>query len=321
MSNLNIVYVYSKMPNLTSELKLCLPTVQFHNVESDAELKKAEVIVADYDLMIPNMYNLQNLKWMQGTWAGLDLLTPHINKPLPFILTRFSNHRFGQIMAEYIITHITIIERDLLKVFANQQQKLWSRDGNIFHYRSFSDLSIGIMGLGSIGEWIARCFSMLGAKIIGYGRKPSPNQQMDFISPNSYYTKSNINNFLSNCDYIINTLPSTPETAGLLNGDVLKSCADRKTVLINVARGSIINENDLICALENGWLSHAVLDVFETEPLPKDSRLWATKQVSITPHVSAISRTKHVAEHFKDNWNLYVNNLPLLAVYSFDKGY
>lgn len=309
------------MRNITSELKLCLPTVQFHNVESDAELKKAEVIIADYELMIPHMYNLPNLKWMNGTWAGLDLLVPHINKPLPFILTRFSNHLVGKIMAEYIITHITIIERDLLKVFAHQQQQLWSRDYNIFHYRSFSDLSIGIMGLGSIGQWIGRCFSMLGAKISGFGQKPSANQQIDFISPDSYYTKSNINKFLSNCDYIINILPSTPETAGLLNGDVLKSCADRKTVLINVGRGSIINEDDLICALENGWLSHAVLDVFETEPLPKDSRLWTTKQVSITPHVSAVSRAKHVAEHFKDNWNLYVNNLPLLTVYSFDKGY
>lgn len=93
---------------------------------------------------------------------------------------------------------------------------------------------------------------------------------------------SDLPDLLQNCDYIINVLPSTPDTIGLLNEDMLKQCAQKQPVFINIGRGTVIKEKDLINALSRGWLSAAILDVFETEPLPPSSVLWTMPQVKYT---------------------------------------
>jgi phosphoglycerate dehydrogenase-like enzyme len=93
---------------------------------------------------------------------------------------------------------------------------------------------------------------------------------------------SDLPDLLQNCDYIINVLPSTPDTIGLLNGDMLKHCAQKQSVFINIGRGTVIKEKDLVNALSRGWLSAAILDVFETEPLPPSSVLWTMPQVKYT---------------------------------------
>ena len=88
-----------------------------------------------------------------------------------------------------------------------------------------------------------------------------------------------LTDLLKNCDYVINVLPSTEATRGLLNGDILANCSDKKSVFVNIGRGSIINETDLVKALKNNWISGAILDVFEEEPLSRDSKLWKLPQV------------------------------------------
>jgi glyoxylate/hydroxypyruvate reductase A len=93
---------------------------------------------------------------------------------------------------------------------------------------------------------------------------------------------SGLPDLLQNCDYIINLLPSTSDTTGLLNGDMLKHCAQKQPVFINVGRGTVIKEKDLVNALSREWLSAAILDVFETEPLPASSVLWTMPQVKYT---------------------------------------
>lgn len=85
---------------------------------------------------------------------------------------------------------------------------------------------------------------------------------------------------LSSVDYIVNVLPHTSETAGMLSGDVLKICAEKRPVFINVGRGSIIDEASLLQALEKGWISAAILDVFPVEPLPTSSALWDHPKVT-----------------------------------------
>ena len=85
---------------------------------------------------------------------------------------------------------------------------------------------------------------------------------------------------MRNCDYVINVLPSTEQSKGLLNGNLLKECQQKGSVFVNIGRGSIIQEKDLINALEQKWLSAAVLDVFEDEPLPSSSKLWLMPQVA-----------------------------------------
>jgi glyoxylate/hydroxypyruvate reductase len=131
--------------------------------------------------------------------------------------------------------------------------------------------------------------------------------------------------FLGKTDYIINVLPHTSDTAGLLSGDVLRSCAEKKPVLINVGRGSVIDEASILKSLEEGWISGAILDVFSTEPLPESSPLWNHPKVTstffgllgiapivshgpfaVTPHVSAVSLGPDIAELFANNLRLHL---------------
>lgn len=92
-------------------------------------------------------------------------------------------------------------------------------------------------------------------------------------------TTAYLSEMLTNCDYIINVLPSTPNTLGLLNGNVLQNCKNRGSIFINIGRGTIIKEADLLHALEQQWILGAILDVFEEEPLSKKSKLWTLPQV------------------------------------------
>lgn len=139
---------------------------------------------------------------------------------------------------------------------------------------------------------VARAFKGLGATVLGYGRSERNPKELD-----GYFTKTGLSQLLEKCDYLINVLPDTPETRGLLAGEVFQNCKGMKfvfhddclicrliitgrTVFVNIGRGSIIPEADLIKALENKWLRGAILDVFQKEPLPTDSPLYDMDQVN-----------------------------------------
>ncbi|XP_022903976.2 glyoxylate/hydroxypyruvate reductase A-like [Onthophagus taurus] len=320
------ISVLTKIPLLLQELTSILPKINFKEVKTvtDPLLKQSEIIICDYDLIAPVLNDLPNTKWIQGTWAGVDKLLPSVNpeKPLPFTITRFSGKHFGRMMSEYVISQIVSHERSFEQINMNQKESLWNQDGKFSEFRVISDLNIGVMGLGQIGSWVVQILNMLGASVFGFGRKSDPDVA---IKPylNEYFTNTNTNlvDFLKKCDYVINILPNTVETKGLLSGGVLKNCKDRNAVFINIGRGSIISDEDLIEAMNKKWLSAAILDVFNTEPLPKESPLWKLPQVKITPHVSAPSRGKDIAEQFKENYHQYKNNGNLSAVLNIKSGY
>lgn len=115
-----------------------------------------------------------------------------------------------------------------------------------------------------------------GAQIWGL-KRTIPEDKSKMID--KYFVIQDLPELLCNCDYVINVLPSTPESIGLLNGDCLKSCEQKRSVFLNVGRGSIIKETDLINALKRNWISAAILDVFENEPLSPESELWSMPQV------------------------------------------
>lgn len=125
---------------------------------------------------------------------------------------------------------------------------------------------------------VAQNLKLLGATIWGLTRTV-PTEKLPYID--EHRTVDDLPDILKNCDYVINILPSTEDTKGLLNGNVLKHCEGKNVVFINLGRGSIIKETDLVNALEQNWISAAILDVFETEPLPRESKLWNLPQVTI----------------------------------------
>lgn len=148
-------------------------------------------------------------------------------------------------------------------------------------YRSLTQLSLGVLGLGNIGKCIAKYCKALGMTIWGIGRTERKELPVEV---DEYRTMSGLGEMLQSCDYICNVLPSTPETKGLLSGDVLQACQSKQACFINIGRGDVIDTASIVKALKNGWISHAILDVFEEEPLPQNSELWDMPGVTITPH-------------------------------------
>lgn len=322
------IAIYSLLHKLPSLLKTALPQLQFHVVEqgcSDAlaALQKAEIIIADGFLISPFIHQLPNAKWIQCTYAGVENIVAAVDKtklPLPFVMTRLTGDLFGVQMAEYVVSEIANRERRLFAYYDYQKIAKWGKERLFPEMRSMMDLSIGIMGFGAIGKDIAKTLKTLKAEIWVLVRTiPEDNEKLPFVD--HYRKVEDLPEFLQKCDYFINVLPSTPQTTGLLNGDVLKNCASKETVFINIGRASVVKEGDLIKALENKWLSAAILDVFEQEPLPPDNPLWKMPQVTVTPHIAGVTRAKDVVRRFVENYDKYKNNKPLLNIVDFIKGY
>lgn len=123
---------------------------------------------------------------------------------------------------------------------------------------------------------VAEKIKIFGATVWGMTRTPL-KESLNYID--EHRTIEHLSEVLTNCDYIINVLPSTPSTLGLLNGNILENCKNRGSIFINIGRGTIIKETDLLNALEQQWILGAILDVFPEEPLSGKSKLWSLPQV------------------------------------------
>ncbi|PFX15830.1 Glyoxylate/hydroxypyruvate reductase A [Stylophora pistillata] len=294
------IHISSIIPNLADNLTKRLPRIKFINVpvgcSGEVEmLQEAEVLLADPDTALTHLSKLSKLEWMQLTSAGVDKAIPYItsqqNSSLK--LTR-SGGIFGPAIA---------------------QNMEWRFNAN---YRVMPKLTIGILGLGDIGQYIAKMCKALGMTVWGVGRRENSERQ-DTVD--HYTTTSRLPEVLQSCDYICNLLPSTPATKYLLSGRVLESGKDKCPVFINVGRGNVIDEKSLVYALDQGWISGAILDVFEVEPLPKESPLWKMPQVVITPHMGAFSFPEEVADLFVENLLLFEAGEKLKFEVDFEKGY
>jgi len=256
------------------------------------------------DTKFVDVFKSKRLNWMQSTWAGIDSIvhTPLIRDG-HLKLTRLADI-FGPQMAEFCLGQIISIERSFHEIHVNQSNKRWIQ---VFSNRKLNNITVGVMGLG-IGKEVARAASVgFNMRVTGLCLDKSKH-----AASSSYfhrlYDYSELPQFLNEVDYLINTLPHTPLTIGLLNGRVLSECQKNQTVFINVGRGSIIDETSLLEALKEGWIRAAVLDVFSVEPLSADSPLWEHPNIIVTPHVSAVSLTSDVAELFAENLETYLNH-------------
>ncbi|KAF7266242.1 hypothetical protein GWI33_020427 [Rhynchophorus ferrugineus] len=318
------VAIFSRFP-LASKLKESLPFIDFIDVKQTdpTPLYTAEVILADYDYVGPHLSKLQNIKWIQGTWAGIDYLKPFIqnDNPPKFLITRTSGENFGQLMGEHVLATMIFWERNYFQARENQYLKNWDKSICSEDHRSLAELTVGILGIGSIGNRIGRTLNYLGSTIYGYGRQEINLNNEEYEHISQYFTQATLKDFLANVDYVINVLPATPQTDNLLGNGILENCKGKNVIFINVGRGNIIKETELINALNQEWISGAILDVFENEPLSKDSPLWEMKNVFITPHISGNSRSRDIIKKFVMNYERYQNNQPLINIVDFDKGY
>ncbi|CAG9859348.1 unnamed protein product [Phyllotreta striolata] len=321
----SVISVLTRFTNLPDALRKCVPTKIFHHVENpatDTQFRQSEIIISDSDLLVNHINNLPKVKWIQTTWAGVESLTNAVDpsEPPKFPVTRFTGKYYGHFMSEYCVAQIINFERHMKYLLENQKSKIWEKNELTRGYRALFELTVGIMGLGNIGLRVGKTLHMMGCNVIGYGRRSNfDSEKNNFVS--MYFSGNDLRDMLRKCDYVINLLPNTKVTTGFLNGDVLANCAERGAVFINVGRGSVISEDSLMNALKNKWISGAILDVIDREPLPSSSPLWDLPNVIITPHVSCVSRVQDMADQFKENLALYEQQLPIPYTIDFVAGY
>ncbi len=270
---------------------------------------------------------LPNLKWCQSTFAGVDAVFDSgidMKSSPPFILTRFAG-QFGPLIAEWCLGRIIEHERSFQITALAQRRKSWvGDDPRVRTYRNLSDLTLVILGgCGDIGSNIAKAAKCgFGMRTIAYTKIVRPCAVDDgFLDE----CTNDLAHALREADYLISCLPSTPETKGLLSADMLSVCGKarggKRPVFLNVGRGDVIGEESLISALENEFISAAILDVFCKEPLPQDSLLWEHNEIIISPHISGITMGRDVPHLFLENYDRFVAGKSMRYAVDWDRGY
>eukprot|EP00579_Thalassiosira_antarctica_P012523 CAMPEP_0201922058 /NCGR_PEP_ID=MMETSP0903-20130614/10210_1 /ASSEMBLY_ACC=CAM_ASM_000552 /TAXON_ID=420261 /ORGANISM="Thalassiosira antarctica, Strain CCMP982" /LENGTH=346 /DNA_ID=CAMNT_0048459131 /DNA_START=79 /DNA_END=1116 /DNA_ORIENTATION=- len=291
--------------------------------ETKLALKNAQILISEpavvAQLLEHDASALSSLRWCQSTYAGVEAIFNNSSLTNTFLLswklTRFAGC-FGPPIAEWCLARIIGHERHFAASAEDQNKKSWagSKDA-ILGYRYLSSLTLSVLGCGDIGRCIAKAAKAFGMKTVGYGKTSRKSDEL--LEGIDEYTTS-LPDALQKADYIVSVLPSTTETRGLLNGTALidssKMFGGKCPVFINVGRGDVIGENSLLGALDSQWISAAILDVFEVEPLPKESRLWCRSDVVISPHVSGLTQRKDVPKVFLENYRLFVEGRELKYV-------
>ena len=252
------------------------------------EWKAGDNQPADYALVWhPPIEMLQGraLKAVFALGAGVDSILSKLRDhpdmlPLSIPLFRLEDTGMGRQMQEYAVSQVLHWFR---RFDDYQAQKLASRWQPLPEYLA-DDFTVGIMGAGVLGAKVAESLQPWGfpLRVWSRSRKSWPQVQ-------SFAGQAELGGFLQGTRVLINLLPNTAETVGIINQTLLAQLPD-ESYLLNLARGVHVVEEDLLAALNNGKLKGAMLDVFSREPLPQESPLWAHPRVAMTPHVAAVTR-------------------------------
>ena len=256
-----------------------------------------------------SLQNFKNLQLLYSLGAGVDHLMsdPDIPKDVP--ICRIVDPLLAFSMSNYIVYAVLDFQRRMDKYRQDQHQKIWD------HYAAPErNIRIGILGLGTLGQDAALKLRGLGFDVAGYS--PSPKNIPGIVC----HYSDQLPAFLKSVNVLVCTVPYTSDTHALLNTSLFQQLP-KGSYLINVARGKVQVENDILEALETHQLSGAFLDVFETEPLPKESSLWHHPKVTITPHIASITKPEAGVRQIVANWERVKNKTPLEHQVDLQKGY
>ncbi|PMO33929.1 2-ketoacid reductase [Vibrio sp. 10N.222.52.B12] len=282
-----------------------LPDLAITNKPQDAQ-----IVLADPPLLSQRLDEFSQLEWVQSTFAGVNaLMVPNLRRD--YALTNVRGI-FGPLIAEYVIGYSIAHFRHFMQYHQQQQSKQWQPH----LYTSLQSKTMVILGTGSIGSHLGKTAQLMGIKAIGINRTGIPTSGGEF---NQTFHINELANAFHQADIVVNTLPSTPETQRLLNSEVLSHL--NQALLFNVGRGDVIDDAGLLLALKNRWVEHAFLDVFEQEPLSPQHPFWKLPQVTITPHIAALSFPEQVVDIFADNYLSWRDGFSLNNQVDFDKGY
>jgi len=277
--------------------------------EAESFLAGANIMLAEPALAKEVLNKMPKLHWLQSTWAGVNsLITDDLRQD--YVLTGVKGI-FGALMSEYVFGYILLLERNIIFHQAEQSKRSWTprQPGRL------QERTLGIMGTGSIGEHIAGTAKHFGMHVLGLSNSGTLKENFEMC-----FSVGELNDFLSECDYVVCTLPDTVETKNLLDAkafEVMKASA----WLINIGRGTVVNEKALLTATKANDIAGAVLDVFVDEPLQAEHPFWQQDNIFATPHISAPSFPDDVAAIFVDNYGRFIEDKDLKFQIDFSKGY
>lgn len=265
--------------------------------EPECDFSNIDAVVCNNIFTYHDIDKFKSLKIIQLTSAGLDRVPVEKIEKRKIVLFN-ARGVYSIPMAEFAVAGILNCYKHFCSFYVNQQNSDWKKDREL---KELSGSTVSIVGCGSVGTECAKRLSAFGTEIFA----------VDVVKPenevyNKYFEICNIKSAVSKSDIVILTLPLTPQTKGMFNKDLF-SHFKKDCLFVNISRGAVVNENDLICALKEKKVGTAILDVFNCEPLPKESELWDLENVLITPHNSFVSENNNVRL-----FNLIFNNLKKL---------
>jgi phosphoglycerate dehydrogenase-like enzyme len=272
-----------------------------------ADLEWAEIYIGFKRPPLPSM---GSVRWVHSTGAGVDpWLEPGVLSR-EITLTR-SPESFGPMIAEWAVSRALTYSQQLLDLAVAQQEHRWApRD-----IAMLRGTHVVVVGTGDVGTQVGRAFRAMGCVVSGVSR----SGQGDASVFTTMHTTASLPTVVGGADWVILTLPLTPDTRGLVSRDVLRACDG--AVLLNAGRGAVVDEAALPEALDAGWLRGAALDVFETEPLPETSPLWDHPKVVISPHVSGLTTIDGAADGFLECLATFERGETPRWVVDRDRGY
>ncbi len=280
----------------------------FEDLTEDQRSEARVAIVAN-----PNPANvaaLPNLVWVQSLWAGVERLMGELPANGPKIV-RLTDPQMAETMSEAVLAWTLYLHRGMPRYIAQQRQKVWQDHA----LERPQERTVGVLGLGKLGAAAALRMKANGFNVLGWSRT---EKSIEGIA--CRHGRAGLLEVLGQSDFIVLLMPLTDETRGLLGQDELSACKKGASI-INFARGPIIDTAALINKLDNGPLGHAVLDVFDEEPLPPSSPLWDHDKVTVLPHISAPTIISTASRIVADNIGRYFEDGTVPPAVDRDRGY
>jgi phosphoglycerate dehydrogenase-like enzyme len=309
---------------LASRIHEDFPTIEavqrssYDGIEDD--LRDAEVVIA-WSLRPEQLRAARKLRWIHSPAAAVhQLMVPEVVNS-DIILTN-SSEVHGGVVAEHVLALVFALAKRLPQAARFQEKHVWGQEALWLgrpRPREIAGATLGLIGLGSIGRRVAKAASSLEMRVIAVREHvekaiPEGVQQV--------FASAQLDELLSQSDYVVLATPVTPNTVGLINAARLAKMKP-DACLINVGRGPLVDEAALVHALREQKIGGAALDVFEKEPLPADSPLWDLENLFITPHTAGITEKlwdRHYAL-ISENLRRYLQGQPLLSVVNKKQGY
>lgn len=255
---------------------------------------------------------MPKLRWIQAMTAGVEawIDAPGLRDDVALCCARGS-HRHS--MSENILGALFHLTKPYAAVVQDQKQSRWNKRQSVL----LAGQTLGILGLGTIGQELAQKASALGMRVIGTKRSPEPVEGVEEV-----YAGDETDDVLRQSDFVVLLMPATPETENFINTQRLKAMKPTAW-LLNFARGSLIKDQDLIAAVKDKTIAGAVLDVFREEPLPATDPFWTTENILVLPHIGGgfAGRGSVVADIFAENARCFLDGEPFATGVDRTRGY